>query len=84
MQVLFEINLIGMIMEEYERRFLDLMRYVDFIKDENVKIQRFLSGMPSFYKNKIQYDDPRSLEESIRRSKCLYEKRKGRTFFQKA
>ena len=74
MQVLFEINLIGMIMEEYERRFLDLMRYVDFIEDENVKIQRFLSGMPSFYKNKIQYDDPRSLEEATRRSKCLYEK----------
>jgi hypothetical protein len=29
-----------------------LLRYVDFIKDEKVKIQRFLSGLPSFYKIK--------------------------------
>jgi len=27
-----------MAMDEYERRFLELLRYVGFIKDENVKI----------------------------------------------
>jgi hypothetical protein len=44
-----------------------------FIKDEKVKIQNFLSGLPSLYKDNIQYDNPRTLEESIRRTKHLYE-----------
>jgi hypothetical protein len=37
-----------MTMEENENKFLELLRYVDFIRDEKVKIQRFLSGFPSF------------------------------------
>jgi hypothetical protein len=32
-------------MDEYEKRFFELLKYVDFIKDEKVKIQRFLSGL---------------------------------------
>jgi hypothetical protein len=31
-----------MTMDEYEKRFFELLKYVDFIKDEKVKIQRFL------------------------------------------
>jgi hypothetical protein len=49
--------------DEYERRFLELLRYVDFIKDEQVNIQIFLSGIPSFFSDKIQYDDPKKLGE---------------------
>jgi hypothetical protein len=48
-------------MIEYENKFLGLVKYVGFIKDEKVKIHRFLSGLSSFYKKKIQYDDPRTL-----------------------
>jgi hypothetical protein len=44
-----------------------LLKYVDFIKDEHVKIQRFLSGIPSIFSDKIQYDDPKTLDEAIRR-----------------
>jgi hypothetical protein len=40
-------------MDEYEKRFFELLKYVDFIKDEKVKIQSFLSGFPSFYSEKI-------------------------------
>jgi hypothetical protein len=58
-------------------------KYVDFIKDEKVKIQRFLSGLPSFYNDKIQYDNPKNLEESIRRSRHLNEQSRGRPIFQK-
>jgi hypothetical protein len=54
-------------MDEYERRFLELLRYVGFIKDEKVKIQIFLSGIPSFYTNKIHFDEPNTLEEAIRK-----------------
>jgi hypothetical protein len=58
------------------------LKCVSFIKDETVKIQRYLSGLPSFISDKIQYDDPKTLEETIRRSKCLYDHHKGNPTFQ--
>jgi hypothetical protein len=83
MQEFFELRLGSMTMTEYENKFLGLLKYVGFIKDEKVKIQRFLSGLPSFYKEKIQYDEPRTLTETIRKAKYLYEKGKGRESLQK-
>jgi hypothetical protein len=84
MKELFEINLGSMIIDEYERRFFELLKCVNFIKDEKVKIQIFLSGLPSFYNEKIQYDHPKTLEEAMRRENHLYEKSRGRPTFQKA
>jgi hypothetical protein len=84
MKEFFEIKLGTMTMEEYEKRFFELLKYVDFIEDDKVKIQRFLIGLPSFYSDKIQYDNPKTLEEAIRRARHIYEKRKGRSVFQKA
>jgi hypothetical protein len=73
-----------MTIDEYERRFLELMKYVSFIKDETFKIQRYLSGLPSVISEKIQYDDPKTLEETIRRAKYLYDQKKARPTFQKS
>ena len=42
-----------------------MLTYADHIKDEKVKIQIFLSGLPTFYKDKIQYDMPKTLKEVI-------------------
>jgi hypothetical protein len=53
MKELFELKLGTMTMDEYERRFFEFLKYVNFIKDEKSKIQRFLSGLPSFYSDKI-------------------------------
>jgi hypothetical protein len=53
-------------------------------KMSKVKIQRYLSGMPSFISDRIQYDDPKTLEETIRRDKCLYDQQKGKASYQKA
>jgi hypothetical protein len=41
MQDLFELRLGSMTMTEYEKRFLELLKYVGFIKDEKLKIKRF-------------------------------------------
>jgi hypothetical protein len=81
MKDFFELKLGSMEMDEYEKRLFELLKYVDFIKDEKVKIQRFLSGLPSFYNEKIQYDNPRTLEEAIKRAKHLYELSIGRPIF---
>jgi len=78
MQEFFELKLGNMTMQEYEKNFLELLRYVDFIRDEKVKIQCFLSRLPTYYKDKINYDEPKTLEEAIRKSHCLYEQSTGR------
>jgi hypothetical protein len=83
MKEFFELKLETMTMEEYEKHFFELLMYVDFIKDEKVEIQRFLSGLPYFYSDKIQYDNPKTLEETIRSARHLYEQSKGRLVFQK-
>jgi hypothetical protein len=63
MKGLFELKLETMKMEENEKQFFEFLKYVYFIKDEKVKIQRFISGFPSFYNDKIQYYNPKTLEE---------------------
>ena len=66
MQDFFELRVGSMTMVEYEKKFMGLLRYVGFIKyekkflgllkyvgfinDEKVKIHKFFSGPPAFYK----------------------------------
>jgi hypothetical protein len=71
-------------MEEYENKFLGLLKYVGFIKYEKVKIQRCFSGLPSFCKEKIQYDEPRALTETIKMAKYLYDQGKGGEYLYKS
>jgi hypothetical protein len=84
MKEFFELKLGSMTIDEYERRFLELLKYVPFIKDETVKIQRYLSGLPPSIGDKIQYDDPKTMEETIRREKCLCEQQREKPTFRKA
>jgi hypothetical protein len=83
MKDFFELKLGSVTIDEYERRFLELLKYVSFIKDETIKIHRYLSGLPSFISDKIQYDDTKNLEETLRKSKFLYDQHKGNPNFQK-
>jgi hypothetical protein len=53
MKEFFELKLGSMTIDEYEQRFLELLKYVPFIKDEVVKIQRYLSGLPPPIGDKI-------------------------------
>ena len=70
-------------MEEYANKFLELLRYVRYIRDEKVKIQCFLSVLPQSYKEKIEFYEPRTLEEAIRKAKYCYEKSRGKPDYQK-
>ena len=71
-------------MDEYANKFLELLRYVWYIRDEKVKIQWFLSGLPQAYKDKIEFYEPRNLEEEIRKDKYCYEQSKGKRDYHKA
>jgi len=42
----YELRLGQMTMEDLINKFLDLLRFVPYIKEEKVKVQRFLSCLP--------------------------------------
>ena len=71
-------------MEGYENKIPEILRYVRYIKDEKVKIQHFLSGLPQSYIVRIEFYEPRTLEEAIRKAKYCYEKIKGNIDYHKA
>jgi hypothetical protein len=84
MKDFFKLKLGSMTIDEYKRRFLELLKYVPFIKDEVVKIHRYLSGLSPLIGDKIKYDDHKTMEETIRRVKCLYEQQREKPTFGKA
>ena len=61
-----------------------MLRYFRYIRDEKVKVQRFLSGLPQSYKDKIEFYEPRTLEEAIWKAKYFYEQSKGKPDYHKA
>ena len=65
-------------MEEYANKFLELLRYVKYIRDDKVKIHHFLSGIPQEYKDRIDFDQYRTLEEAIRKAKYCYDQNKSK------
>ena len=60
-------------MKELNSKFLSLLRYVPYIVDEKPKVQRFLSYLPYHIKDKIEYDNPKTLEEAMRKVNFCYE-----------
>ena len=84
MQELFELRMGSMSMVEFEKNFLGLLKYVGFINDEKVNIHRFLSGLTSFYKENIMYDEPKTLTKAIRKAKYMYEEGQRRESLQKS
>ena len=41
----------SLIYDEYTSRFLELLRYVPYLKDEKAKIHRFIGGFPVAYRD---------------------------------
>src|ERR1700678_650821 len=60
-------------MKEYVNKFLDLLRYVPYIKAEKAKAQHFISGLPKEYRNRIEFDEPKTLEDTIRKATYCHE-----------
>jgi len=48
----------SMIDEDYMTKFLEFLRYVPYLKNEKPKVQRFISGLPLEFKDRIEYDEP--------------------------
>ena len=59
--------------DEYTSRFLELLRYVPYLREEKAKVWIFISGIPITYREWIEFDEPRYLEEAIQTLKHCYE-----------
>ena len=53
-------------MKEHVQKLMELLRYVDYIREEKVKIESFLSVLPHNYNDEIEFYNPQTLEETIR------------------
>ena len=69
-----------MSMKELRSKFLSLLWYVPYIIEDNPKIQRFLSCLPTSLKERIEFefDNPKTLEEAMRKIDFCYEQIKKR------
>ena len=64
-------------MEDHVQKFMELLRYVDYIREERVKIKSFLGGLPLSYQDRIELANPWTLEETICMEAHYYEQGKG-------
>lgn len=56
-----------------------LLRHVDYIRKERVKIQSFVGGLPQIYRDIIEFVDPCTLDEVIRMAMHCYEQSKSKS-----
>ena len=55
----YELQMGSMIDDEYTSRFLELLRYVSYLKEDKAKSHRFMSELPTTYRDLIEFDVPR-------------------------
>ena len=65
-------------MKELSSKFLSLLRYIPYIIDEKPKIQRFLSCLPTSFKDIIEFYNPKTLQEAMTKSDFFYKWSKKR------
>ena len=71
-----ELRLGNLTMKELCSKFLNLLRYVPYLVDEKPKVLRFLSCLPPVYRDRIEYDNPRTLEEAMRKANFCFDQNK--------
>ena len=53
-----------------------LLRYVPYLVDEKPKVQWFLSCLPYHIKDRIEYDNPKTMEEAMQKANFCFEQNK--------
>ena len=68
-----ELRMVSMTMGSFVNKFLDLLHYVPYIKDEKVKIQQFLGCLPPNFHERIEFDIPKTFDTTLHKARILYE-----------
>ena len=72
----YELRLGQMTMDDLINKFLELLRFVPYIWEDKVKIQWFLSCLPQFYKDRIKFNNPKSLIQVFGKARMCYDQYK--------
>eukprot|EP00253_Pinus_taeda_P011093 PITA_11093 len=69
-------------MDEFITKFTSLLRYVPYIREEKAKVQRFVSSLPQIMRERIEFDNPKTMDEEIQKDRICYQqnKQKGENF----
>ena len=59
-------------MDEFVTKFVNLQRYVPYLKEEKAKVYRFISCLPAAYKEKIDFEMPKTMDEAIIKANLFY------------
>ena len=68
-----EIRLGHLTIDEFFTKFTNLLRYVPYIREEKEKVQRFLNYLPAVYKEKIKFDNPKNMDEAVKKARLCYQ-----------
>ena len=63
-------------MKELCSKFLILLHYIRYRIYEKHKTQHFISFFPIVFKERIEYDNPNTLEEAMKKEKLCYDQNK--------
>jgi len=63
-------------MADFINRFTSLLCYVPYIKEEKAKVQRFVSSLPLYIRERIEFDNPRTMDEAICKARIYYQQNK--------
>eukprot|EP00253_Pinus_taeda_P008127 PITA_08127 len=63
-------------MDEFITRFTSLLHYVPYIREEKTKVQRFVSSLPLSMRERIEFDNPKTMDEAIRKAQICYQQNK--------
>ena len=66
-----ELRMGSMTMDAFINRFLDLLHYVSYIKEEKVKIQQFLGCLPPSFQNRIEFNMPKTLDTTLHKVRYI-------------
>ena len=68
-----ELRLGQLTIEDFFIKFTNMLRYVPYIREEKAKVQRFLNCLPAVYKEKIEFGNPKSMDEVVRKAILCYQ-----------
>jgi len=60
-------------MDEFITRFTSLLCYVPYIREEKAIVQRFVSSLPLNMPERIEFDNPKTMDEAIRKARICYQ-----------
>ena len=68
-----ELRMGSMTMVAFMNKFLDLLHYVPYIKEEKVNIHQFLGCLPPIFWDIIEFDMPKTFDTMLHKYRLCYE-----------